>query len=266
MYLVRGIFLMVLICLISCNNKKTETKTEVKIKDEKISVQSLPIIINDEKLEKENVIILDEEDNTISFTRNELNKIFILFPVFNEKNIKSPEESFLSDKVWKEYINDEGIVDNYTFGSEVGQDDFYLIYAYVHRNKGFDVERKTLTNLFRAINNMYWKLNYGGTYFGHQHQRLVAEVEYSIYLLSQNKCECSDKGFAKEKANFIKLLQNKIDKAEEENVYNEMDKVENKKKYNDRVKEFRDIIDVIKKQTVNCFYLNQLKKYEAENY
>lgn len=79
------------------------------------------------------------------------------------------------------------------FSSEAGQDNYCMLYSYflmlVNGEQKYAAQRKTLFQLFSKINELFALIEQGGTYFGHQHKRLLAEVEYAIYLMPKDKSE-----------------------------------------------------------------------------
>ena len=190
--------------------KKEPFKAKVNISEKK-DTTCLPHLYDDPKLEKEKVLIYVEEGiDSVLISRNELNKIEKLFPVFKVDFPSNPEESYAGTS-WQYYINEKGEKEDITFSSEAGEDSFCLIYTYYLKQKNgekeFKTEREKLIKLYRAINGLYEGLNYGGTYFGHQHKRLNASVEYSIYKLKLRKEYYEKKyNFQKQKDLYIKSL------------------------------------------------------------
>jgi hypothetical protein len=256
----------------SCNKTPKENlsekiiETQVKVNEAKN--QCLPQINNNQSLEKEKLVIYKEEGNQkLEYSKNELNKIEKLFPILNEKIVRDPNETYWFSGVWKECINEKGEKETFSFGSESGQDEFYLLYAYFHKKQNGDdkykTERRNLVELFRAINGIYERLNYGGTFFGHQHMRLIGQVEYSIYLLDNNKEFYEKKyDFKKQKINYIKSLMQYIEDEESQNIESQI----NKKEAKERIKIFEQKLDLIQRLATNYFYLNQVQKFEIENY
>src|SRR5690606_5723379 len=59
----------------------------------------------------------------------------------------------------------------------------------VNGEQKYAAQRKRLFQLFSKINELFALIEQGGTYFGHQHKRLPAEVEYAIYLMPKDKNE-----------------------------------------------------------------------------
>jgi len=81
--------------------------------------------------------------------------------------------------------------DQEEFGSEVGQDDYYALYAYFLKQRNgvneFVKQRQRLIDIYSNINSLFAYFEYGGTYFGHQSRRILGYAEYSIYLLPKTK-------------------------------------------------------------------------------
>ena len=265
----------------SIKNKELELQAKIKEiefrkkllidkekKNEKILIQCLPQIKNDPKLEKQKITIYGEKDNnSLIFSKNELNKIEKLFPLFKSDFYSNPNEAYSGSGEWKDYINENGKKEHFSFGSETGEDNFCLVYTYYLKQKNgvnkFKTERRNLIDLYRSINGLYEGLNYGGTFYGHQHKRLNAFAEYSIYLLSINKEYFEKKyDFHKQKVLYIKLLKQYVADEESKNVDYQIDLVENKPKAIERVKKLQEKIDVLEKLITNYFYLNQVQDFE----
>lgn len=70
------------------------------------------------------------------------------------------------------------------FGSEVGQDEFYMIYAWSlgkkHPGEAYRRQRANLTAIYSTINRLFDDFEYGGTYFGHQSRRIPAYAEFVL--------------------------------------------------------------------------------------
>jgi hypothetical protein len=274
------------ICL-SCKNDNSvkEKELQAKIKElefrekeliikankaEKILNDNLPLIKDDPTLEKQKIVIYAEEDaDSLIFSKNELNKIEILFPVFKSEFISNPDEAYASCES-KLYIDQYGKKEDISFSSEAGQDDFCLVYAYYLKQKNgekkYRTERKNLIELYRAINGLYDGLEYGSTFYGHQHKRLNASVEYSIYILAYDKEYFEKKyDFHKQKGLYIKSLIQYVEDEESQNVYYQEDLISNKPKAIERAKRLKEKIDIIQKLITNYFYLNQVQDFE-KNY
>lgn len=263
----RNIIILILVFLsfvMGCQKTKKEpVKAKVKISEKK-DTTCLPHLYDDLKLEKEKVLIYVEEGtDSVLISRNKLNKIEKLFPVFKTDFPSNPEESYAGTS-WQYYINEKGEKEDITFGSEAGEDSFCLIYTYYLKQKNgekeFKTERETLIKLYRAINGLYGELNYGGTYFGHQHKRLNASVEYSIYQLKLRKEYYEKKyNFKKQKDLYIKALIQYVADEESQDPYNQDDARDGKGEGSKRGKRLQEKIDILEKLITNYFYLNQVQ-------
>jgi hypothetical protein len=265
------IILWLIFCsfLVSCKEPKKEIVT---VKPKEVTANKcLPRLIDNPKLQDEMVLVFaDEEIDSVLFSKNELNKIEILFPVFKAKYPSNPNESY-AGKSWENYINQDGKEESITFGSEVGRDNFCLLYAYYLKQKNgeqkYKLERKKLSQLYNAVNGLYQALNYGGTYFGHQYERLYADVEYSIYQLAVGKEYYEKKyNFQKQKDLYIKTLIQYVADEESHNVDYQEDLRSNKKRANKRAKQLQEKINILQKLITNYFYLNQVQNFEITYY
>ena len=151
------IFLILLNFLVSCNKLKDN---EIKLKsNNNIDIQCLPHFSEDPKLEKQRIIIFGEKDNYYrDFSKNELKKIEMLFPVFKEKYPSSPFAAYNANRLPKKFINQNGVEEILDFGDPLGGDDFYLLYSYYLKQKNGDIkykdERAKLIQLYETINNI----------------------------------------------------------------------------------------------------------------
>lgn len=272
---------------ISCknDNSKKEKELQAKIKQlelrekellikvtkaEKLLIHYLPLIKDNPILEKQKIVIYAEDFDSLILSKNELNKIEKLFPLFKSEFISNPNEAFSGSGEWKDYINQDNKKEHFSFGSEVGQDNFCLVYTYYLKQKNgekkYQAERKNLIELYRALNELYQGLEYGGTFYTHQHIRLYAFAEYSIYRLNIDKEYFEKKyDFHKQKGLYIKSLIQYVEDEERQNGYYQEDIISNKPKAIERVKKLKEKIDIIQKLITNYFYLNQVQDFE-KNY
>lgn len=255
--------------LLGCKEQKEKAISEKPV--ETLVNECLPRLTDDPKLEKEEIIIYaDNDGDSLIISKNEMNKIEALFPVFKADFPSNPNESYAGNS-WKNYINQDGKEDSFTFGSEAGQDYFCLVYTYYLKQKNgdekFKKERGILIELYRAINGLYQGLNYGGTYFGHQHKRLNADAEYSIYQLVIGKEYYEKKyDFKKQKKLYIQSLMQYVADEESQNAYNQDDANDGKGKNSKRAKKLQEMIDVLENLITNYFYLNEVQKFETLYY
>ena len=269
------LFLVIFSLLIACNQSKTETikvkktapiinaKKTKSVKFNEYVNKSLPRIKDDPKLEKQKVVIYTTADRSLVYTKNDIHKIEILFPLFKSSVFSNPDEAYEASGVWKEYMNQDEKKETFDFGSEDGQDNFYLVYAYYLKQKNGDAKfssaRKNLITLYDTLNDIYSRVEYGGTFFGHQYDRIYGYAEYSIYLLAINKKTSQRIQFNKHKAQYIDSLQKYVAGKEENNVYNKMDEKEGK----ERAKYFEKKIAILQRLITNYYYLDQLKNFDT---
>jgi len=156
---------------------------------------------------KDSVVISFAGHDTLIYSKKEYNDIIANFPILYSKYPLYPDQTYAAA------LEDPDTA--HAFGSEAGQDNFYLLYAYFLRqkNKGpvLAGARDTLIRIFETINDIYGRLNYGGTYFGHQYSRLIGYAEYAVYLLSEEPGWFKkDYPIAAQKAKFIELIRQQI--------------------------------------------------------
>ena len=117
------------------------------------------------------VITAKIENISLKFSKEEFNDIINNQPELYDDWIANPDETYLL----REYKG---------FGGEAGQDTYYILYAYFLKQKNgseYSVMRENLINLYSNINSIFQKIQYGGTYFGHQYIRILGYAEYAIY-------------------------------------------------------------------------------------
>ncbi|MDR2854222.1 MAG: hypothetical protein LBV31_02825 [Prevotellaceae bacterium] len=154
---------------------------------------------------------------------------------------------------------------NREFGSEAGQDAYYTLYAYFLKQKnGIDKyaqQRKKLIEIYSNINSLFGHFQYGGSYFGHQAQRILGYAEYAIYLLScaENNIE-KTYSITKQKDLYIKSLRQLI---EDES---EIDFETFGKEKIERNKELNSIVDKLDKLITDNFYLRRAQEFQYRHY
>ncbi len=152
---------------------------------------------------KDTLIITTEIGDTLQYYKNDFNKIVDKHSEFFEDYPDNPDQAYFN-------ANDQE-----EFGSEVGQDGYYVLYAYFlkQRNgvKEFVKQRQKLIDIYSNINSLFGYFEYGGTYFGHQSRRILGYAEYSIYLLPKTKDNISKTyDITKQKEFYIKSLRQLI--------------------------------------------------------
>lgn len=152
-----------------------------------------------------------------------------------------------------------------SFGSEQGQDSYYILYAYFLQRKDTDQDMKNrrtvLTSLYRKLNELFGRLTGGGTFFGHMYNRIPAYVEYSLHLYGSNK-EFYTKEYAinRQKQLFINMLRQFItDELGVNYEHSPEDKEETRKILVTVVNDIESLI-------TDFFFLSQAQEFRHANY
>lgn len=197
--------------------------------------------------------VLINKDLNIYVSKQEYNEIIDKCPEFFEDHFSSPDQMYDSKPSSLE------------FGSEVGQDSYYLFYAHFlqkkYREEDYSELRENLSSIYSDLNYIFKELNQGGTFYGHMGARIPAYVEYSVYLYHlTNKDFIVNYDINTQKKIFTNLLKQIIfDRLNHgENIH------ANSKKY--LQKKLIDQVDRIEKRIVNSFYLAQTHMFYVENY
>lgn len=199
------------------------------------------------------LIIITEYDDTLEYSKTEFNKIVDNHP---ELYSEYPEELDIA-------YNSNG--EKHDFGSEVGKDNYCILYAYFQKqnngNEEYARPRKKLIEIYTNINLLFSKFEYGGTYFGHQYSRIVGYVEYSIYLLPKTKDDIvKTYDITKQKELYIKSLRQLID---------DESKIDNEtlgKEKTERNKELNKIVDELNKLITDNFFLRRAQEFHYSHY
>ncbi|WP_162996513.1 hypothetical protein [Mucilaginibacter celer] len=151
------------------------------------------------------------------------------------------------------------------FESELGQDIYYALYAHflkkIHPYKKSAIRRQTLIKIYRDINYIFSTLVHGGTYFGHQHTRILADAEYSIS--SGEYSDCYDEkqyDISKQKQLYLNALKQQItDELNSNFEFLDKEKPKVKKELFEIVKELDNLI-------TDYFYLENARTFQYANY
>ncbi len=151
------------------------------------------------------------------------------------------------------------------FSSEAGQDNYCMFYSYflmqVNGEQKYAAQRKRLFQLFSKINELFALIEQGGTYFGHQHKRLLAEVEYAIYLMPKDKNELRKTYVIdKQKQLYIQWLRQLVD---DETANN--NGIEPQRKLS-QTKLLNKVIDSIHQLITDNFSLRRAQYFQSNYY
>ena len=93
--------------------------------------------------------------------------------------------------------------------SESQKDAYFKIYAHIlkQKNEGYEKERTELHAMYQTINTFFALTSGGGTYFGHEAERLCAYVEYDLAYLKKSETAVKERTlFEVEKSDFEYFL------------------------------------------------------------
>ncbi len=203
--------------------------------------------------DQDTILIATEIGDTLTYSKVVFNNIVDKHTEFFEEYPINPDLAYFDQN------------DKEEFGSEVGQDNYYILYAYFLKQKNgvteFAQQRQKLIDIYSNINTLFRHFEYGGTYFGHQSRRILGYVEYSIYLLPKTKDNISKTyDISKQKEIYIKSLRQLIED-ESQIDFNSVgqEKVE-------RTKNLNRIVDELDKLITDNFYLRRAQEFQYSHY
>lgn len=264
----KGVILISVILLSSC--KQMHDKEVVVIHK---NVEKTKIELPASKLErlkyhtrKDTVYIFSQARDTLKFSREEFNDIIDNFPELYSMNTADPDSTYSISKIWVDLVDSSGNKNHISFNSEVGQDVYYILYAYFLKQKNgivkYSIRRKNLLVIYRTLNSLFGALNYGGTYYGHQYSRIEGYAEFSIFWFRHYE-DYFDRPYdiSKQKEFYIAgLKQLIIDEVKiDNNQIREREKDE-------RRKELFGLVDNLNKEITDNFYLRMAQSFQSEHY
>jgi hypothetical protein len=250
--LVKTLYYIPLLTVLSCSSptKQADTKSH---SDTSISTQPTQADKSKYYTTKDTLLITTETGDTLKYNKEEFNTIVDNHPELYSDNTQDPDATY--------YCN----ADKKGFNSEVGQDEYYVLYAYFLKQKNginkYAERRKQLIGIYSNINSLFGQLQYGGTYFGHQASRILGYAEYSVYLYNYYENKLSKTyDIGKQKDLYIKSLRQLID--DESTIDNETLGQEKIK----RNKELNTIVSELEKALTDHFYLGQAQEFQYGHY
>ena len=172
--------LTISITFLSCNNQPNKVEEENFAEKE---TQTNKFDNSKYYTQQDTILIATEIGDTLKYAKIDFNNIVDKHTEFFEDYPKNPDQAYFND------------MDKEEFNSEVGQDVYYVLYAYFLKQRNgveeFAQQRQKLINIYSNINSLFGHFQYGGTYFGHQSSRILGYAEYSIYLLPKSKDDIS---------------------------------------------------------------------------
>ena len=249
---------ILILVLIGCNGQSKSdrdiTKSQLYKTDKKDSVFESEKMHNPHYyLSTDTLKISTENLGTFKYSKEEFNRIVDNHPELYNDYWETPDEKFFC------------YGDNAEFGSEAGRDHYYFLYSYFLKQKNgikkYAKQRKKLIDIYRKINSIFQRIEHGGTYFGHQYQRVLAYAEYSVYLLSVNNDSLKKTyDFSNQKELYIKSIRQLIE--DELKIDDEI--LENEKE--ERKQDFNNTIDEISILLTDLFYLRRTQEFHYSHY
>ncbi len=245
----KNILYLVLLMTLSCNfqSKQSEKKQIKKTKEDAVTKKEAPN--SKYYTTKDTVLICTEKGDTLKYTKQEYNTIVDKHPEFFEEYPNQPDQSYFN------------LNNSEEFSSEVGQDCYYVLYAYFLKQKNgndkYAQQRKKLIDIYSNINTLFGTIQNGGSYFGHQEMRILGYAEYSIYLLPKEKNDIQKTyAISKQKNLYLKSLRQLI---EDECYTLGKEKLE-------RIKKLNEFVNELDKLITDHFYLRRAQEFQYEHY
>ncbi len=198
-------------------------------------------------------MITTETGDTLKYSKDGFNQIVDNHPELTNEYAQDPDQTYYCNR------------DKEQFGSEAGQDTYYILYAYFLKQKnGIDKyaeRRKRLIDICSNINSLSRYFEYGGTYFEHQQSRILGYAAYSIYLYSQGeKYFAKIYDIAKRKELYIKSLRQLIEDESKVDFYTlAQEKLT-------RNRELNKIVNNIDKAITENYYLRRAQEFHYRHY
>ncbi|MEQ1797205.1 MAG: hypothetical protein ABL872_04590 [Lacibacter sp.] len=217
-------------------------------------------------LTTDSVIISSKHFDTIVYSKKDFNEIVDNFPSLYATIPVHPDISYAQSGYYKDIVEADGNKKHLTFGSEVGQDQYYILYSYFlkKKNEGNDlnIRRENLISIYHDINDIFGLLTYGGTYFGHQFNRINGYAEYGVYQFKENSDIFNRLLDIKEqKKLYLASLRQII--LEELKVDNEIPDKKSKEK---RQAELYKYVEHLDSLISDNFYLKKAQEFQYSNY
>jgi hypothetical protein len=269
------IYIMLLV-LLSCknkaNNKFIEGESQTIVTKKSFSNDTTLLLpkSRNERIKyhtrEENVLIYSSDGDTLQYSKEKFNDIVDNFPELFDENTKDPDSTYSDSKISVDLIDSLGNSNRISFGSESGQDAYYLVYAYILKHKNrirkYSKRRENLLKIYKNLNSLFGQLNYGGTYFVHQYKRIQGYAEFSVYWYSHYQ-DFFDRSYdiKKQKEYYINGLKQLI--LDEEKIDNiTMGEKEKLKRRNELFQTVSTLNDLI----TDNFYLRMAKSFQSGNY
>jgi hypothetical protein len=248
----RTILSIIILTLLSCNRQAEKTNQSIVTDTTQEVPETEESATPEYGATNEMVRIVIEPEDTLEYSQAGFNQIIDDHPEFFDDYPLYPDEA---------YACNAGAM----FGSEAGQDGYYALYAHFLKQKNgvaqYARQRTKLIDIYRNINALFASFQYGGTYFGHQHSRILGYAEYSVWLYSKNMGDIEKTyDITKQKELYIRSLRQLIE--DESKI--DAEAIGNKK--TERTKEQNKIVSNLEKLITENFYLRRAQEFQYGHY
>lgn len=130
-----------------------------------------------------------DADDYSTYEGKTFNNMIDYFPTLYRYPPLPPDSSYEQSGIAKSFKDSSGHIQQISFGSEGGQDEYHVIYAWFLSKKMTPQSKaraKRLAEIYRAINSIKNRLMHGGTGFGHTYKRIAGYSAYDGWLYAQN--------------------------------------------------------------------------------
>lgn len=239
------VILVVCVSCVSCGQDRSQNQT--------ITNQ-----FNPEKYytTKDSVLLASFEEDIVYVSKDEFNDVVSKHPEFFVEFSTDPDRTYAEN------------VDG-NFSSEVGQDNYYLFYAYFLRNTNemykidddFNDQRNKIMIIYTGLNRIFSLLDGGGTGYMHSYRRTFGEAEYAVYLYALTRKDFTVKYDITNQKNLFKQT---LEQVVNDRLGNTFDIHETEKPA--LKEEIFALISEIDSQITNSFYLTQAQQFYYNNY
>ena len=248
------LLITVLIITIGCDSKNTSTPPIKYHPVQKAEIKNNTTL----KTYKDSIVIYKDEYDSSIYSKLDFDTIKKQFPELVDK-ISSPPDICYG-------IAETENNNHFSYSSEAGQDQYYLVYAYLLKQRNGDSkyqeQRIKLIAIYRKINEIFGRLAQGGTYFGHQYKRIYGYAEYSVHIYSylEKYKDFKTYSITKQKQLYVASLKQLItDELNTTFDYTDKQKPQIKK-------ELFETVDQISRLINNQYYLSMTQQFQYSNY
>ena len=252
-----------LLLLFSCRyNHKNENTASTNV--ESVSMVQ-PIKIDTSFRTSLDTVRIEYEYDTLIYSKEEFNEIADNFPELHENIPLQPDIEYFKSGIFKDMIDSEGNKQHLSFGSEAGQDEFYILYAYFLKRKnnyrGANETRNKLINAAHIVRNIFLSIHGFGTYFTHQYRRIYGYAEYWVYYYEKPDGNEKEPDIAGQKKSFLLSLKKEI-----KDIIEDDNDISGRKAKDEKIAELFPEVDKLDALITDLYILRCLQEYRYSYY